>query len=441
MPATKPFYPIKHIANGLLRGRNNGEVVDGDDRGKKCFWIGPNLNLLFVILIAAASFLATWRLLIRVAPLSKFYIFSHPLTASLLKIGIPFNVILGGAILLGGLGLYFLTSFLYRDKVPAVAAALFYFFLLSFGASSPFAERIFSGGGEVVFSLGFILPASYFYLLFVNRDGRTNFISALILFALAGLASGMGVFFGLCFYILLGISEIFLGGGRIKLGRIILAIVCSCLLISFWYHPGFVFGRFGMWRELGVIRNMIDLIPIFMVSVPILATITFLLFDRRDELQAVFVSLSTLIACLFIYIFGSTFDKPFIPNTYRLALITVVPFALLFGVVFSHLLRFFDLFKEYVRIKLSLSYSAIFVVLVLAILIVLNFPGRGEISVVDVSEGGWFWLSTGKADFRFFAGVLISLLTAGGIVFVTRKTWPKDSYLDRVFSPRGAYEE
>lgn len=440
MPA-KPFYPIRNIANGLLRTRNNGEAVNGDDRGKKCFWLGPNINLLFIILIAAVSFLAVWRLLINVSSIPEFYIFSHPLTATLLKLGIPFRFLVGGGILLGGLGLYRAASFLYRDRMTAAAATLFYFFLLPLGAGSPFAERIFSGGGEMILALGFILFSAYFQLLFLHEDGKANLVKVMILFALAGLSSGMGVFFGIAFYIFLGISEIFLGGGRVKLGRLFLAIICSCLLISFWYHPGFVLGRFGMWKELGVMRDVVDLIPILMVSVPILGTITFLLFDRREELQAVFASLSTLIACLFIYVFGNSFDKYFVPNPYRLALAAAVPFALLFGVIFSHLLRFFDLFKNHMRFKLPIPFATFFAALVFLILVGLNFPGGGGISVPEISRERWFWLSSGRADWGFFAGVLISLLTVGGMVAVMKKTWPKDSYWDRVFSPRGAYED
>jgi hypothetical protein len=102
-------------------------------------------------------------------------------------------------------------------------------------------------------------------------------------------------------------SEMLLGKGRLKALRLAAVLVFAGAFSSFWYNPAFF-----LWMITGPmgeeIRGTISrLIPMSFFIVPVLGTLGFLLFDRKPDLQPVFLASFSTIAFAVITLAGGGF--------------------------------------------------------------------------------------------------------------------------------------
>ena len=175
---------------------------------------------------------------------------------------------------------------------------------------SPFAgirikAMFFSVEGPHMASLAVVPLAAYGLLGFLHEGGLKNLVIAGAASALVGLISPFGL---LAWCIVAGImafSEMLLGQGRLKLMRLVMVLVLTGGLSSFWYNPGFflwmVTGPMGVEPRMMLSR----LVPIMLFSLPPLAAFGYLLFDRRPSLQPLFLATFLMIAFLLIVLVGA----------------------------------------------------------------------------------------------------------------------------------------
>ena len=201
-----------------------------------------------------------------------------------------YQVVHIGAFLLFPLSMYAFIRIVTERKLVgffAVIIASFPFY--------PFAQvrahaAFFGGDGPHIVSLTFIPLALGMLLRFIQKGKITYFFYSSILFALVLLISAFGYMNLLLFAGLICFSEMLLGNGRLKVSRLLVVVVASYALTAFWYNPGLLYWMIA--SPFGDdVRYMIQrLIPISMFSVPVLAVFGYLLFDRKPDLQPVFLA-------------------------------------------------------------------------------------------------------------------------------------------------------
>lgn len=241
-----------------------------------------------------------------------------------------------------------------------------------------------------------IMPLALFGLLsFLRQGGVRNMILANISSALVVLTSPFGfITYGL-FSATTAFSEMLLGHGRLKFFRFLVVFVLAAGLSSFWYNPAFFTWMIAGPMGEEIRQTLAKLLPISFFLLPVLGAFGFLLFDRKPDLQPVFLaSFYTLLFGIIVLAGGGFF--PSHPSRYTPEF--GISLSFLLAVVITRLadyLRFqkkFRLFKWNGQILTNIALLSIFLLLVLAIIL-----GRGRIGVgVENILGIWTSVSKGE---------------------------------------------
>ncbi len=218
-----------------------------------------------------------------------------PLLARLIELtGTPLTyaiqIVNLGFFLLFPLSFYLLIKKLTGRKIAAFLSVL----LVSLPAY-PFAgtriNALFVGTDGPHMASFAMLPLALFGLLcFIREGGAKHLFIASLTAALMALISPFGFMTFLIFAGLTVFSEMLLGKGRLKFFRFLAVMLFAGGLNSFWYNPAFFFwmimGPMGEEIRLTIAR----LIPISFFAIPLLASFGFLLFDRKPDLQPIFLA-------------------------------------------------------------------------------------------------------------------------------------------------------
>ncbi|KKR50627.1 MAG: hypothetical protein UT84_C0009G0014 [Candidatus Curtissbacteria bacterium GW2011_GWA1_40_16] len=196
---------------------------------------------------------------------------------------------------LGPVSFYFFAQKLTHRHFPAVITGLATM-LPVFWFSSNLNPRLIlalrDGDGGHIAGLTVITMASLIYLLYVREGKKLHLFLLTILLCLAGLISFFSLYIFMAFFILISISEILVGYGKIKAKRFAMGGILIFLIIAVVYN-------LDLWNIVSsedgrtALVVMTNIIPLLFFLVPVLGTISFLIFDRRPELQPLFLALGT----------------------------------------------------------------------------------------------------------------------------------------------------
>lgn len=306
----------------------------------------------------------------------------------------------------------------------------------------PFAEiranaAFIGGDGSHIASLAATPLALYGLLSFLKNAGVRYFIIASIFSSIVALISPFGFLTYAIFASIAGFSEMLLGKGRLKFFRMVSTFLVSASLSAFWYNPAF-----ALWMITGPmgsdIRLMLTkLIPISFFAIPVLASFGYLLFDRKPNLQPLFLaSFFTIAFCLIALAGGGIF--PSHPSRYVAELgIALSFFVSIITVKLVDLIRLGDA-KKIFWLKLGGINKkhladgillALFIVFVSAIFLGKNRLGKKQDRVLGLWSGvarGEIWIA--KDRFGGFSRVLGYAITSGslvGLTFISRFRKPK----------------
>lgn len=205
----------------------------------------------------------------------------------------------------GVFSLYFFVQELTGRRLPGLLAAAFYSLPLADGLPLWTQHALEMGDGSHVVSLALAPMVAYLTLRFLKNGGFNFALLSSLGSALVALTSPFGAFVLLVFLSICTFSEILLGRGRVKFLRLLVCLGLSLGFSSFWYNPFFVKKIiFESWQGqtlAAVLRNMI---PISFFVLPVVGTFGFLLFERKPDLQSLFVSLSLFFAFFFLNLGG-----------------------------------------------------------------------------------------------------------------------------------------
>jgi hypothetical protein len=259
-----------------------------------------------------------------------------PLTYSIEIVNVSF-------FLLFPISFYWLMKSVSGKTLVALLAGLLVSLPLSPFAGARVRATFFNVEGPHMASLAVVPLAIGGLLAFLHHGGWKNLFLASLTASLVGLISPFGLLAYLIFAGIATFSEVLLGHGRLKLARLALVFVLMAGFSSFWYNPAFFF-----WLITGPMgeepRMMISqLIPISFFVLPVLGAFGYLLFDRKPDLQPLFLGSFLTIAFMVIVLAGRGF-MPSAPSRYIPEL--GLSLAFLFGVGGERLVEFWSKNKE-----------------------------------------------------------------------------------------------
>lgn len=272
--------------------------------------------------------------------------------------------------------------------------------------------------GPHVASLTAIPLAIFGVLSFIREGGMKNLAIAAGSSALVALISPFGFLVYAIFAVISAFSEMLLGRARVKLVRFIVSFFFAATLVSFWYNPAFFY-----WMITGPlgeeIRQMATkLIPISFFTLPILGAFGYLLFDRKPDLQSVFLATFYSISFGMIVLVGGGF-VPSHPSRYLSEF--GMSLAFLAGVGIVGMLDLLKFRKKRILAFIgnkALSFYILFVlVLALVFFILIKRDGitLDSESILGLwigVEHGEIWAAKDKGGILSYSGYLITGLSA-----------------------------
>lgn len=304
----------------------------------KAWWTSGPLEALAILFLILLNFYLAIPLFGTAATTTRFSGPVIPLIARALEFTFKVPLPLGFQIIyLTFFILLPLTSYLFIKKVAERKSIAFLSVLFISLPIYPFASArlnsvVTTPDGPHIASLT-LIPLALLSLLNFTRNGELkNLLFASITSALVVLTSPFGFFMLLILGTITVFSEMLLGSGRLKLFRLLGVFLVTAGLSSFWYNPQFslslVFGPLGT-----EIREMVtQLIPISFFALPVLGAFGYLLFDRKPNLQPLFLSFFyTVIFALIVWAGGGFF--PSNPSRYIAELGVSLSFLLAIGII------------------------------------------------------------------------------------------------------------
>lgn len=405
---------------------------------KRAWWSSAPLEGLGIIFILALTFYLIYPLFGDVAPPTSFsgpviplaakaieFFFATPLPYSLQIVYLVFFVVFPAAF-------YLFVKKVAERKSIAFMAVLFASLPIYLLAWSRVNAGFNTEDGAHIASLT-LIPLSLLSLLnFLRRGGLKNLLFAALFSSAVVLTSPFGFFMFVILATITAFSETLLGSGRLKIFRFVVVFVVTAGLTSFWYNPQFsislIFGPLGEEIRETVAR----LIPISFFTLPALGAFGYLLFDRKPNLQPVFLaSFYTITFALIVWAGGGFF--PSHPSRYTPELGISASFLLAIGVVkLADYLRFSKDSRFALLRKISGSIAANGFLL-LTVLLLISGIISGQKKLWSTSEdvlGLWsgiergeIWLARENVTFvSAISGYITTGITVLGLSLLVART-------------------
>lgn len=105
----------------------------------------------------------------------------------------------------------------------------------------------------------------------------------------------------LILYSVVTLADCFMGNLRLKLFRLSFIIGSGFALSAFWYIPHIITRVASLDYVKLSFQKILFTLPVAIPAVPIIGTITFLIFDRRKKLRPILMAMATLIIYFLLY--------------------------------------------------------------------------------------------------------------------------------------------
>ncbi len=166
-------------------------------------------------------------------------------------------------------------------------------------------HALLKGDGAHIFMFS-LIPLFLLYVQSFLANGMP-ILGALAAIGTAGIAiiSPFALFNLLLFYIILTIAEGFLGNFRVKVMRLIFLLLTAFALSLFWYYPTVIMQILILSYVKVAMSKFLSILPIAIPLLPIVGAISFLIFDRRERLKPIFISMFFFLMYLFLFSISS----------------------------------------------------------------------------------------------------------------------------------------
>ncbi len=272
-----------------------------------------------------------------------------------------------------------------------------------------------------------------FFLRFLRQQTLGLAVISAIGVALVSIISPFGIFTLLIFMAIETYSEMLLGQGRVKLFCLLLVLVIAAGLSAFCYHPAYIVKVFSNDKGFSFVSLIWSLVPISFFLVPTAGAFSFLIFDRRPNLQSLFLSGSSFITFLLFVFVGDRISTDLVPVPSRFLPELSISFSFLTALLlvwFAELLRG-ELLSRFFRLSPILASGlnrglAIFYLLALLILMVVlrsNFWQLAQKGIYSMTTKSYL-IGDGVSQIIGLSITILTILTLGVIRVRTRTYKP-----------------
>lgn len=319
------------------------------------------------------------------------------------------------AYILGPVFFYFYVWELTNRRLTSFLAALIYT-IPTFRLS----QIIIYDDALHVVALGLVPLVLICFLRFLRLQTLNLAIISAIGIALVALISPFGLFTLLIFLGTVTYSEMLLGKGRMKLFSTLLILVTAAGLVAFRYHPAFVLKIFSGDHGKALISLLWNVVPISFFLVPVAGAFSFLIFDRRPNLQPLFLAGSSFSVFFVLFCVGNYISTVYIPVPSRFLPELCLSFAFLMALILAWLLGV----KLRLSPKLSSGLNKGLLVFLLTFLLVSIFFLRAYYWQLVQTETAILGVKTIESDggISQVLGLVITILTSLLLVLVKWRT-------------------
>jgi hypothetical protein len=397
---------------------------------KKAWWSDGPLEDAVLLLVLFLNFYLIYPLIGQEAPIVTFSGPVTPLLTDLLSYltKTPFyfslQIVYIIFLLAFPVSFYFFVKKLTDRKLIAFFACLLSSLPVYMLGRTRIVGMFFSQDGPHVMSLTIVPVALYFLLSFLKGGVIKDLIFASASAALIALISPFGFMNYLIFAAILTFSEVLLGLGRAKAIKFVVVLIFAGALSSFWYNPSFF-----AWMIMGPMGSeirgtVLKLLPVSLFSLPILGTFGYLLFDRKPNLQPIFIASFCTIAFFIIAMAGGNL-MPSSPARYRTELgISISFFA---AYLFVYLVEFlkFGVIKAKITNKIGTILANSLMPIVSVALLLIGISIRDSMIYDDITVlGVWTDVQKGSVwvardNFMGFHAIIGYAITFLGIILLT----------------------
>lgn len=189
-----------------------------------------------------------------------------------------------------------------KHEVIAFLATLFFILPNTLFSQDilPLPLALLHGDGShvVIFA---VIPLFLLYIqAFISNGKPAEVLFSCIGIAIIEIISPFAFFNLLIFMAVITIAEGFMGEFRIKIGRFLFLVVFSVALSFFWYY-NFLIEIFVLSYIQSTISRVWAIFPLLIPAIPVFGAIFFLIFDRREKLKPIFISLSLFLIYFFLF--------------------------------------------------------------------------------------------------------------------------------------------
>lgn len=196
-----------------------------------------------------------------------------------------------------------------RHELIALLATLLYILPTPiFKDGSYLAWSILGGDGAHALIFAFI-PLFLLYVRAFIATGVSYWgVGSIIGLAAIAIISPFAFFNLLIILFVITVAEGFVGNLRIKLARLFFLLLFSFTLSFFWYYPNIVTKIILLEHVAFSIQKLWSILPLAIPIIPVIGALFFLIFDRRERLKPIFISLSLFLIYSFLFTVSRTIN-------------------------------------------------------------------------------------------------------------------------------------
>ncbi len=320
-----------------------------------------------------------------------------------------------------------------RHEITALIATLIFILPNPVFNNVPIlVAALLRGDGAHIVAISFIPFFLLYIRSFISSGATVFFFTTAIIIASIAVVSPFATFNLLIMMAVLTLAEGFQGNLRIKLIRAFFLLLTAGALSFFWYYPNMIIKILSLSHIQYSIGKFTGILPAAIPIIPIAGVLSFLIFDRREILKPVFVSLSFFLIYLAFYGVSSHLNVSGIFTAGRYLPELVLSSSFFLAVLFIPLTEFvIRLFLKKLKGKTAFYAAVIIAIFFIVIIGFLSFQGIGIVHKYIQSEKVLDrYYNSNTAGSRGFVDIndptsifasLVSLITFFFLMYIVRR--------------------
>lgn len=196
-----------------------------------------------------------------------------------------------------------------RHEATAFLATLIFILPNPFFYNIPIlVNAVLKGDGAHVLAFAFIPIILLYMQLFIRTGIPLILLLCSVSTSMIYILSPFASFNLLVLYLVITIADGYLGNLIVKMQRLLFLVVISSALSMFWYYPSLLFTILKIEHVQFALGQFWGFFPLIIPAIPVLGVVLFLVFDRREKLNPIFISMTLFIFYFMMFAMSSNYN-------------------------------------------------------------------------------------------------------------------------------------